>query len=133
MELKTIIGFIIALVWMFLRNYEQKARPQPPIPVPEPVNKPVFDGDAFPKSAPNTRHKLNSAKKNINKISPVRAAYSEPVVSISKKGGTAPEITETGGIDEQINEFAEEIRYKLQSPAGAREAFIYNEIFKQRV
>lgn len=133
MEIKTIIGFIIALVWMFLRNYEQKARTQLPVPLPESVGVPDSKGNPFPKTASGARHELKSAKKNINKNFPVRAAYPDPLVSSSKKGGASPEIMETGSIDEQINEFAEGIRLKLQSPEGAREAFVYNEIFKQRV
>lgn len=129
MEWKTVVIFLLALVWSFVRNYERKPRKVNPVPAPQPG---PTKGNVSPKMPPLSRKNLTQPKVS-EKIPVNRAANTAPPESWRKKGGDPELQTATELPEVQQNDFAEEVRFKLKTPVGAREAFIYNEIFQRRV
>lgn len=128
--MKTIVGFILVVLWFFIKNYERRPGNQPVRP-PQPV--PVPKVDVPPQKTVLKKTENMASEKNINKNRPVAAAFTGSKDSINTKPSDTSVIHQDLFIDEQINEVAEKIRLKLGSSDGAREAFIYNEIFKRRV
>ena len=129
MEWKTVVIFLLALIWSFVRNYERKPRKVNTIPVPAPKQ---YKGDVSPKMS-QRQQKVQTVQKKPVIIQQSRAA--NPVVPASsvKKGGVQEYQTTTELPEEQQNDLAEVVRFKLRTQNGAREAFILNEIFQKRV
>ena len=127
MEWKTVIVFLLILFWSFIRNYERKPQKVNPEPIPQPMN---TKGDVSPKMSRNSANQ--AVHKKIQKIPLTRAANTPAVVSLRQKGGEPEKMTTAELPEEQQYDFAEQVRLKLRTQDGAREAFILNEIFRKR-
>jgi hypothetical protein len=132
-ELKTIIFFIMAVAWFFIKNYENKPRVMPPAPVPDPDQLPDFTGKGLNRSTEILSDRAKTQKNFSTKNPGIRAAEPTHNVSSIQKGGTNQESEKNDSNDQEVNEFAEELASKLRTNSGAREAFIYSEIFNRRV
>ena len=127
MEWKTVVVFLLILFWSFIRNYERKQVKVNPEPVPPPIQS---KGDVSPKMSRNTVKQV--VEKKIRKNPSYQAANKLSMESLRQKGGETEKKPTTELPEEQQNDFADEVRYKLRTPDGAREAFILNEIFQPR-
>ena len=147
MEWKTILGFVLALLFLFFKNYERKPRVMPPaVPVPKekqpqpqrvPMKKPSVTSvkKAYTdKSKPNPlshrpySHAAKSSESVLN-----QAAFEPAYSSITEKGGLKANTEEIDIHDPEGDGFAERIRLQFKSAQTAREAFIYSEIFNRKI
>lgn len=147
MEWKTILGFVLALLFLFFKNYERKPRAMPPA-VPVPDEKP-----SKPQRVPAKKPSATSVKKaytDHTKPNPLshrpyprkskssesvmdQAAFEPAYSSITEKGGIRAKTEEIEIHDRDGDGFADRIRLQLKSAQTAREAFIYSEIFNRKI
>ena len=123
----------MAVAWFFIKNYENKPRVMPKAPVSGPDPASDFTGKGLhghtTSLSDRTKNQKNfSTKKTINRVA-------EPAekVSLIQRGGTDHESEKNDSKDMEFNEFADDLVSKLRTNSGAREAFIYSEIFNRRV
>jgi hypothetical protein len=147
MEWKTILGFVLALLFLFIKNYERKPRVMPPaVPVPgektpkpqrEPMKKPSITSvkkTYTDHTKPNPLSHLPYPRKSKSSESVLNQAAFEPAYSsMIEKGGIKAKTEEIEIHDQDGDGFAERIRLQLKSAQTAREAFIYSEIFNRKI
>jgi hypothetical protein len=146
MEWQTIVGFVLALLWFVVKNYERKPRVMPPVSPENQKKHPQHQAVPARRKVPDTIKKTYSDKSKpnplsnrpvphtaVNADSPVyQAAFKPAFSSDMEKGGKTAETEQMEIHDPDGYEFAERIRLQLKSRQTAREAFIYSEIFKRK-